>query len=683
MDGENLMRLASLLGMASRPSKGYRIAEGGKPEVVTAEGAYYPFEKGEVIPLESRERGGNVSPSQDKEQQKLDILKQITSSIKVNPNLHLESRQAGGEVSPIDQIEKSKYDIFKAVVGALKPQPVKPQSPTSPSSPSTSSLPGLPKPTTASSYGLMPDSFKPGEGEALWRKNTGPLEDLLKNKRPTTMDLTSRQAGGPVNPQEDEEEKLRRMIIELNAPKDQGPMGGIPRRWSFEDPEAVKRLESSMISSVSNTPEGQELEARRKWAIPGYPEERLENARKIIGPALRGEKLLGVRPGYEKSYYEAHPEEKIADEEEARMKPIRDAILKQMEREETRQQGYGLGFGPTPNELRLGHGRGRETPSQMPELIQGLKGLTTTTAKTTGLGTPHLVQTESGQYAWTYPPSVTQPKGAVLPAGISGKKPTIEGFEEWKRMPENKGKTYEDYRKWEMDLKDKEVATSGLREFEIATGTDPSKRGTPEYSKSYMEFLGGKKQATTDPIQQKKLGTTLRKEFNSLQPVKDYRDIETRFNIMGKAIEESKTTKNFVAVDQALITIFNKMTDPQSVVRESEYLRTPQDLALWNRIKGKVSKMAAGGAGLTPDDRNALFSMAQQFQVAYKSKFDQLRNEYRGYAVDYGLDPETVIKSQKNIMSEEEARKALEEKGIVGNEQDTWIETYKKAGKIE
>ena len=99
-----------------------------------------------------------------------------------------------------------------------------------------------------------------------------------------------------------------------------------------------------------------------------------------------------------------------------------------------------------------------------------------------------------------------------------------------------------------------------------------------------------------------------------------------------------------MAVDQALITIFNKMTDPQSVVRESEYLRTPQDLALWNRIKGKVSKMVAGGAGLTPDDRNALLNMAKQFQSAYKSKFDELRNEYRGYAVDYGLDPETVIK---------------------------------------
>lgn len=148
----------------------------------------------------------------------------------------------------------------------------------------------------------------------------------------------------------------------------------------------------------------------------------------------------------------------------------------------------------------------------------------------------------------------------------------------------------------------------------------------------------------TQERQNKVLGANLRKEFNALQPIKDYRDIETRFNVMEQAIKESKTTNNLVAVDQALITIFNKMTDPQSVVRESEYIRTPQDLSLWNRLKGKVTKYAAGGAGLTQDDRNALYSMAKKFQGAYKSKFDQLRNEYRGYAVDYGINPETVIK---------------------------------------
>lgn len=346
MDGNNLMKLANLLGMASRPSKGYRIAEGGKPEVVTAEGAYYPFEKGEVIPLESRKEGGSVSsvsPSSDTEKEKLAILRDIISVIK--PRQGMESRQFGGSVSPdgkvpiMDEIEKSKYDIFKAAMSVLKPQkqslnertsaygsPPRP-SQFAPSLPTTPSLPGLPKPITSSSYGMMPDTFKPSEGEALWQKKRAeqgwenPAEDLWTHKRKEAgvFDLTSRQYGGFVSPDEEE------------------------------------------------------IRARKRWEIPSYPERRLEEVRNILGPSV-----LGVQPGFQESYYEAHPEERLMDIEEERVRPIKDAILKAIEDERIKGQGYGVGFGPTPNELRLGRGRGREQPSEIPALVQGLKGLTPT-----------------------------------------------------------------------------------------------------------------------------------------------------------------------------------------------------------------------------------------------------------------------------------------------------------------
>ncbi len=46
-----------------RPSHGYNVAEAG-PEVVTAPGSYFPTESGEVIPMQSRHMGGDVTPSQ-------------------------------------------------------------------------------------------------------------------------------------------------------------------------------------------------------------------------------------------------------------------------------------------------------------------------------------------------------------------------------------------------------------------------------------------------------------------------------------------------------------------------------------------------------------------------------------------------------------------------------------------
>ena len=48
------------------------------------------------------------------------------------------------------------------------------------------------------------------------------------------------------------------------------------------------------------------------------------------------------------------------------------------------------------------------------------------------------------------------------------------------------------------------------------------------------------------------------------------------------------------------------MTDPTSVVRESEYARTPENVPIINRMFGAIDKLKSGGAGLTNADREAL-----------------------------------------------------------------------------
>ncbi len=134
----------------------------------------------------------------------------------------------------------------------------------------------------------------------------------------------------------------------------------------------------------------------------------------------------------------------------------------------------------------------------------------------------------------------------------------------------------------------------------------------------------------------------LRKEFLSLPEVKEYPTVEVQTKRALKALE-SMGKGNNVAVDQSIITVFNKMLDPTSVVRESEYARTPGDLAALNRIKGKWDKISQGGAGLTNEDRIALNRMVNAFGVIASQQYETRANEYRDLADRYGYNPANVV----------------------------------------
>jgi len=156
-----------------------------------------------------------------------------------------------------------------------------------------------------------------------------------------------------------------------------------------------------------------------------------------------------------------------------------------------------------------------------------------------------------------------------------------------------------------------------------------------------LKSMGGNRGPTEYQLMQ--VTTGLRKEFNNRPEVKEYNQIMPKIASIDKALMESQKSGNKVAVDQALITLFNKMTDPNSVVRESEYARTPENLSMINRIKGKVAKIGEGGAGLTGADRQAIVNMAKQMQTAYQDVFNTVANEYSDYARGNGIQPNMVI----------------------------------------
>jgi hypothetical protein len=143
----------------------------------------------------------------------------------------------------------------------------------------------------------------------------------------------------------------------------------------------------------------------------------------------------------------------------------------------------------------------------------------------------------------------------------------------------------------------------------------------------------------------------LRKEFNKLPETKTYTEVSRQIEILGAAMEEVRGTagqpdeaRNLIAVDQALITLFNKMMDPTSVVRESEYARTPGDMAMMSRAKGAVAKVTEGGAGLTDPEREAIFEMATKFGKVSGQKYAATADFYRGVAERREYDPVNIIR---------------------------------------
>ena len=140
----------------------------------------------------------------------------------------------------------------------------------------------------------------------------------------------------------------------------------------------------------------------------------------------------------------------------------------------------------------------------------------------------------------------------------------------------------------------------------------------------------------------------LRKEFSSLPEVKDYSTIQAQALRAKKALEVSLNSNSNMPVDQTVITTFNKLLDPSSVVRESEYARTPQDLALLSRIKGKWDKVVQGGAGLPLEERQAMVRMIANFSEIADLQYNDQVQQYTELAKRNGFNPGDVIRLGHN-----------------------------------
>ena len=168
----------------------------------------------------------------------------------------------------------------------------------------------------------------------------------------------------------------------------------------------------------------------------------------------------------------------------------------------------------------------------------------------------------------------------------------------------------------------------------------------------------------TDPKERFNAEKDLRKEFETRTG--DFRKAKSQINVIRtsyqKALADDEAGKSINASSQGVLVAFQKLLDPTSVVRESEYARSGDGLALQARIEGKVAKIKQGGAGVTADDLVEFAELTEQYLQGYEQSAVNDATSITRTANTYGLNT-------KNIFSDEVAE-LIEDKRAFEEAQD-------------
>lgn len=112
---------------------------------------------------------------------------------------------------------------------------------------------------------------------------------------------------------------------------------------------------------------------------------------------------------------------------------------------------------------------------------------------------------------------------------------------------------------------------------------------------------------------------------------------------MAKAEEASAAGEDMNAASQGILVTFQKILDPTSVVRESEYARSGDGQSLLQRIEGFADKMEKGGAGVTIEGLRTFVGMGKTFQKKYNEEMLNFARRTETQAENYNLNLENIL----------------------------------------
>lgn len=135
----------------------------------------------------------------------------------------------------------------------------------------------------------------------------------------------------------------------------------------------------------------------------------------------------------------------------------------------------------------------------------------------------------------------------------------------------------------------------------------------------------------------------LRKEYNALPEVKNYRELRTSFQNL-----QSAAASGTAAGDVKLIFAYMKMLDPTSVVREGEFATAEQTGGIPDQVRNLYNK-ALDGQRLNDRMRANFVEQAyNNYQNAYGA-YKEASEYYRGLADEYGYNADRIVRMDEPL----------------------------------
>ncbi len=165
-----------------------------------------------------------------------------------------------------------------------------------------------------------------------------------------------------------------------------------------------------------------------------------------------------------------------------------------------------------------------------------------------------------------------------------------------------------------------------------------------EMEKVRAQIAGQKEvaQLRTGLTPQRKLsmGLQLRKQYD--KETASAQELNKQFGRMTAGIDAIIQNNAWNPGSQSILVTFQKILDEDSVVRESEYARSEQGLALKDRLRGLMLRMGEGGPGVPKEQLQEFVAVAEAFvRGAYESAMEK-KSMFEGFAQDYQLDPRLI-----------------------------------------
>lgn len=127
---------------------------------------------------------------------------------------------------------------------------------------------------------------------------------------------------------------------------------------------------------------------------------------------------------------------------------------------------------------------------------------------------------------------------------------------------------------------------------------------------------------------------TLRKEFNALEPVKNFAKASQAATALAGALKDPSKV-----ADQELVRYSILMIEPGMAVREGEQGAVANSQSIPDAWKGQLESALTGKSALGPDVREGIKQLASRAYNSHKGLYDQANEMYSKEATLQGLDP--------------------------------------------